>query len=194
MSITYNGNTNMQRQPTSPFAQYLHKKNITERYQTQFDPYVLAVPTAIEGVDVADYPVNPQHANYPMFEQSQSAGHVHVYPQAAGTPSAKSDADIWRHLDTWVWGKTGEKGAIKPRIEQIASESGERFESLQDQINAAKAERVSIQDKVSTHSHGGGGNGCEWWDIQCHLAGGFQSIGLLAVLGVVGYLIYKKVT
>ena len=184
----------MQRQPTSPFAQYLHKKNITERYQTQFDPYVLAVPTAIEGVDVADYPVNPQHANYPMFEQSQGAGHVHVYPQTAGTPSAKSDADIWRHLDTWVWGKTGEKGAIKPRIEQIASESGERFESLQDQINAAKAERVSIQDKVSTHSHGGGGNGCEWWDIQCHLAGGFQSIGLLAVLGVVGYLIYKKVT
>ena len=185
---TFSDTTNRQRQPTSPFAQ------ITERYQTQFDPFVLAVPTAIEGVEVADYPVNPQHANYPMFQQTQGAGHVHVYPQAGGTPSAKSDADIWRHLDTWVWGKTGEQTAIKPTIERIASESGERFETIQDQINAAKAERVSIQDKVATHSHGGGGNGCEWWDIQCHLAGGFQSIGLLAVLGVVGYLIYKKVT
>jgi len=191
---TFDATTNMQRESTSPFAQYLHKKNITEKYQPQSDIDVLAVPSAVGGVDVADYPVNPQHANYAMFEQSQSAGHTHVYPQIAGTPSAKSDADIWRHLDTWVWGKTGEQGAIKPRIEKIASEAGERFELLQTQIHTAKAERDTIQSKfaVKGHSHGGG-NGCEWYDIPCHLAGGFQSIGLLAVLGVVGYLVYRKV-
>ena len=161
---TFSDTTNRQRQPTSPFAQ------ITERYQTQFDPFVLAVPTAIEGVEVADYPVNPQHANYPMFQQTQGAGHVHVYPQAGGTPSAKSDADIWRHLDTWVWGKTGEQTAIKPMIEKHGRESGERFEGLQEQINAAKAERVLIQSQKAAkgHSHGGGGNGCEWCDILCH--------------------------
>ena len=80
-------------------------------------------------------------------------------------------------------------------IETHGSEAGERFESLQSQISAARAERESIQSKIASHSHGGGGGGgCEWWDIGCHTAGGFQSIGLLAVLGVVGFLIYKKVT
>ena len=176
---TFSDTINTQRQPTSPFAQYAPQSDID----------VLGAPTALQGNDVADYPVNPQHANYPIFQQSQGAGHTHVYPQAAGTPSAKSDADIWRHLDTWVWGKTGEKGAIKPMIEG-------GFNSLQDQINAAKAERDLIQEQKAPigHSHGGGNGGCEWWDIGCHTAGGFQSIGLLAVLGVVGYVLYKKAT
>ena len=182
---TFSDTTNTQRQPTSPFAQYAPQSDID----------VLGAPTALGGNDVADYPVNPQHANYPIFQQSQGAGHTHVYPQASGTPSEKSDSDIWRHLDTWVWGKTGEEGAIKPRIESLASESGERFTSLQSQINTAKAERDSMQSKIDSHSHGGGGGGgCEWWDIGCHTAGGFQSIGLLAVLGVVGYVLYKKAT
>jgi len=182
---TYDATTNTQRQPTSPFAQYAPQSDIN----------VLGAPTALGGNDVADYPVNPQHANYPIFQQSQGTGHTHVYPQATGTPSEKSDSDIWRHLDTWVWGRTGEKTAIKPMIETHASEAGERFESLQSQISAARAERESIQSKIASHSHGGGGGGgCEWWDIGCHTAGGFQSIGLLAVLGVVGFLIYKKVT
>ena len=181
---TFSDTTNRQRQPTSPFAQYAPQSDID----------VLRAPTAVQGNDVADYPVNPQHANYPIFQQSQGAGHTHVYPQATGTPSERSDSDIWRHLDTWVWGKTGEEGAIKPRIESLASESGERFESLQSQINAAKAERDSMQSKIDSHSHGGGNGGCEWWDIGCHTAGGFQSIGLLAVLGVVGYVLYKKAT
>ena len=185
---TYSGTTNAQRQPTSPFAQ------ITERYQSQSDINVLNVPSAIKGVDVADYPMNPQHANYALFKQTQGIGHTHVYPQAAGTPSERSDSDIWRHLDTWVWGKTGEKSAIKPQIEKHMTESGDRFNSLQDQINTAKAERDSMQSKIDSHSHGGRENGCEWWDIGCHTAGGFQSIGLLAVLGVVGYVLYKKAT
>ena len=178
---TYDATTNTQRQPTSPFAQYAPQSDID----------VLGAPTALQGNDVADYPVNPQHANYPIFQQSQGAGHTHVYPQAAGTPSAKSDSDIWRHLDTWVWGKTGEKTAIKSVIETHASEAGERFQSLQSQIDTAKAERDAIQSKIGTG--GGGGNGCEWWDIGCHAAGGLQSLGLLAVLGVAGYLVYRKV-
>ena len=33
--------------------------------------------------------------------------HAHQYPQVVGTPSERSDRDLWNHINRYIWGKTG---------------------------------------------------------------------------------------
>lgn len=58
------------------------------------------------------------------------------------------------------------------------------------QLNQAKSERDSIQQKLNTHSHSNG-NGCGMFDIPCHLRNLTGQIGTVALLAGGGFVLYK---
>ena len=101
--------------------------------------------------------------------------------------SAKSDTDIWNHINQYVWGKSGSESSPKgdwaanpnapiPQIWKNRTNiqtNAKMMNNLQSQINAAKDERDSIQAKLEgkamrnhthanyalkNHSHNNGGN------------------------------------
>ena len=94
------------------------------------------------------------------------------YPQDQFSASAKSDTDVWNHINQYIWGKSGAESspkgdwaanpnAIFPRVQKnrASIESMEtQHVSFQNQLNDAKEERVAIQTKLDNkamlnHSH-----------------------------------------
>ncbi len=100
------------------------------------------------------------------------------YPQLEYTASAKSDTDIWNNINRYIWGKSGaessprgdwqaDENAIFPRVKRnqsaIATMENQHVD-FQRQLNEAKAERDSIQEKLEgkaskNHGNHNGGGG-----------------------------------
>ena len=77
----------------------------------------------------------------------------HVYPQEPSSPSARSDTDLWNHINRWIWGKSGaessprgtwgagESSAIVPTLErygQVHQDFHSKLQSLGDVAQGAK--------------------------------------------------------
>ena len=88
--------------------------------------------------------------------------------------SAKSDTDIWNNINRYIWGKSGaesspkgdwqaDENAIFPRVQRNESSiqvMENQHVDFQRQLNEAKAERDSIQEKLENkamrnHTHQG---------------------------------------
>ena len=96
------------------------------------------------------------------------------YPQDPFSPSAKSDTDIWNNINRYIYGKSGaesspkgdwtaDENAIFPRVQRNESSiqvMENQHVDFQRQLNEAKAERDSIQEKLENkamrnHTHQG---------------------------------------
>ena len=88
-------------------------------------------------------------------------GHTHVYPQKIGTPSEKSDRDIWNHINRFVWGKSGaesspvgtwsaEPFAIKPLIDINVNRIKDNTTQLQKAISDNTKQWSSIESNKNT--------------------------------------------
>jgi hypothetical protein len=96
------------------------------------------------------------------------------YPQDPFSASAKSDTDIWNNINRYIWGKSGaesspkgdwaaDENAIFPRVQRNESSiqvMENQHVDFQRQLNEAKEERDSIQEKLENkamrnHTHQG---------------------------------------
>jgi len=98
------------------------------------------------------------------------------YPQNPFSASAKSDTDIWNHINRYVWGKSGSESSPKgdwaanpnapiptiwknkDNISTNLQRASVIHKDLQRQLNEAKDERDSIQEKIEgkamrNHTH-----------------------------------------
>ena len=143
---------------------------------------------------------------------------LYQYPQQSAFSSAKSDTDIWNHINRYIWGKSGEESSPKGNWQANSNAIVPRINNLQEEINSGKKERDSIQAKLKgkamvnhTHNNGGSddcgwfgekcngnsnGNGkdCGWfgekcWDFDLGLG---SSLTTMAAIGVGAYLLLKK--
>jgi len=120
----------------------------------------------------------------------------HIYPQDPGSPSARSDTDLWNHINRWIWGKSGaesspqgnwgpsESSAIVPTLEKYGQEHQDfhfKLQSLGDVAQSAKEHRDSIESKLGSHSHNGIGG------FLGGLGSGLGSTAIIAVIVVGGY-------
>jgi hypothetical protein len=134
------------------------------------------------------------------------------YPQEVNSASAKSDTDIWNNINRYIWGKSGEESSPKgdwqaepnalfPRIkrnEATIQTMMDRENSLQEQINAGKEERDSIQEKLkskanSNHTHADMSNplgGLELPKVPSLIPS--LSLTTLAAAGIAAYFILGK--
>lgn len=154
---------------------------------------------------------------------------LQTYPQPENSASARSDADIWNHLNQYVWGKSGAESnpkgnwAANPNapVPMIAKNRAsitsmeQQHVSFQNQLNAAKDERDSIQAKLDgkamlnhTHSSFGGkttpvdtetdDEDCGWFGEKClgkNIGGSLLpsiSATTLAAVGIGAYLLTRK--
>ena len=149
------------------------------------------------------------------------------YPQDPFSASAQSDTDIWNNINREIFGYSGAnsdpKGdwaanpnAIFPRVQRnqsaIATMENQHVD-FQRQLNEAKAERDSIQEKLENkamrnHTHaefsnlnGGGGNDnekdCGWFGEKCWdnpIDGLIPSLSLTTVAlgGLAAYFLLGK--
>ncbi len=138
--------------------------------------------------------------------------HTHVYPQHSSSPSARSDTDLWNHINRYIWGKSGsasspvgtwsaEKFAIRPLIDINVNKikaNTERFNEVHTNLTSlgtaqteAKKHRDSIESKLQSHSHNNGagnGNGCAFFDIPCKLKHIQNQMVMYAVIGAGAYV------
>jgi len=96
------------------------------------------------------------------------------YPQDPFSASAKSDTDIWNNINRYIYGKSGaesspkgdwaaDENAIFPRVQRNESSiqvMENQHVDFQRQLNEAKEERDSIQEKLENkamrnHTHQG---------------------------------------
>jgi hypothetical protein len=135
---------------------------------------------------------------------------INTYPQISTTASARSDTDIWNHLNRYVWGKSGSQSspkgnwsadpnAIVPNITKNANSIKhlhDTVQSLGDSQSAAKIHRDSLESKIQSHSHNGGnGEDCGWFGEKCwfkNLLPNVSSTAILAAIGIGGYLLLKR--
>ena len=61
-------------------------------------------------------------------------------------------------------------------------------------LTEAKNERDAIQQKLNTHSHNNGGNGCAIYDVPCHLKNFTGQVGTVALVAGAGFIAYKYFT
>ena len=135
--------------------------------------------------------------------------------------STKSDTDIWNHLNRYVWGKSGSQSspkgnwsadpnAIVPNItkntnaikrleSKINSNKAEhsdfhtKLTNLGDSQTTAKTHRDSLESKIQSHSHDGGGTcDCQFWDIPCQMGCGVEKIIPYILIGGVALLALRK--
>jgi len=143
-----------------------------------------------------------------------------TYPQLPSA-SQKSDVDIWRHLEQWVWGKSGaesmiagespefygweaEPTAIRNIQKAQTIEYKQLHENQRVQLSDALEHRGKLEekietniDKIKTHTHNGGGGGdeCEFWDIGCKLGKSLEGLGkvvLVAGVALIVFYAFKK--
>ncbi len=130
-------------------------------------------------------------------------GHTHVYPQKIGTPSEKSDRDIWNHINRFVWGKSGaesspvgtwsaEPFAIKPLIDINVNRIKDNTTQLQKAISDNTKQWSSIESNkkyIETHTHNNGiSNGCAFFDIPCKLKQIQNQMVMYAIIGAGAYV------
>lgn len=76
-------------------------------------------------------------------------------------------------------------------IEELYVNHGEQ----EVRLTEAKNERDAIQQKLNTHSHGGGnGTGCAIYDVPCHLKNFTGQVGTVALVAGAGFIAYKYFT
>jgi len=136
--------------------------------------------------------------------------HTHVYPQHSGSPSARSDTDLWNHINRYIWGKSGsasspvgswsaEPFAIRPLIDinvNKIKQNTERFNEVHTNLTSlgtaqtkAKEHRDSIESKLQSHTHDNGtSNGCAFFDIPCKLKHIQNQMVMYAVIGAGAYV------
>ena len=142
--------------------------------------------------------------------------HTHSYPEDRDEsgrelsynelpPSAKSDVDIWKHIDTQIMGNDYEKyglytpanpNAIKSELVELKALHKKHVEayslasanakahrdSIENKVNEAKAEHQDIHNKLEALGKGSGLEG---------LFGGL-GIGAIAALGLGLYIVTRK--
>ena len=111
----------------------------------------------------------------------------HIYPQEPGSPSARSDTDLWNHINRWVWGKSGaessprgtwgagESSAIVPTLERY----GQEHQDIHAKLSSLGEGSTRISESLAEHArqpHGGGGG---------FLGGLGSGLGTTAVIGVI---------
>ena len=162
-----------------------------------------------------------QQFNGLMMEVGRINSALYQYPQADNLSSAKSDTDIWNHLNRYVWGKSGSQSspkgnwsadpnAIVPNItkntnaikrleSKIDSNKSEhsifhtKLINLGDSQDTAKTHRDSLESKIQSHSHDGGVTcNCEFWDIPCQMGCGVEKIIPYVLIGGVALLALRK--
>lgn len=138
--------------------------------------------------------------------------HTHSYPEDRDEsgrelsynelpPSAKSDVDIWRHIDTQIMGKDYEKyglytpansNATNLRLEKLEDEvkssqglNKKEVESVIESYHGDDIERIESKFSKHTKNHNGGG-----FDLG-GLFGG-MSIGAIAALGLGLYIVTRS--
>mgnify|MGYP003137028876 CR=1 FL=1 len=124
------------------------------------------------------------------------------YPQNPNTASAKSDTDIWNHLNEHIWGKSGEESSPQGTWNANPNALNTRFQRhvdiMETASNEAQAHRASIENKIDNTNE-------EIQDIHTKLtnlgeAGGSGlgglfgglGIGAIAALGLGLYLVTRK--
>ena len=132
---------------------------------------------------------------------------LYQYPQEDNLSSAKSDTDIWNHINRYIWGKSGAESSPKgnwaadpnaafPQINKGIMQNKNKNTSQDDSINANKMQIESMNIRLSkqvtdlgnalsgkagkNHTHSGGGGGIT------------QYIPLMAVGGIAAYLLKGK--
>ena len=159
------------------------------------------------------------HANYTQFEQvSQSQFNALI--QAVGQTNSmvarnqsnlvKMGKDMTKIGNDAIWfgneitklkSKPTGSGFTKVQIEDIIdgfhgddiSQLHENSSNLGIALQEAKTHRDSLENKLESHSHGGGGKPtCEWYDIQCQINQGVKGMAIIGALGLGGYLVLKK--
>ena len=134
---------------------------------------------------------------------------IFQYPQQSNLASAKSDTDIWNHINRYIWGKSGSQSSpkgnwsadpnaiiptIRKNIKSIELLHNENI-SLGDSQAAAKIHRDLLESKIQSHSHNGGtGKDCGWFGEKCwfkDLLPNIPSTAILAAVGIGGYMLLK---
>ena len=155
------------------------------------------------------------------------------YPQDPFSASAKSDTDIWNHINRYIWGKSGSESSPKgdwaanpnapiptiwknkDNISTNLQRASVIHKDLQRQLNEAKDERDSIQEKIEgkamrnhthvnyalkNHSHNNGGNNdddngkdCGWFGEKCWFPQfpEISSTAILAAVGIGGFMLLR---
>ena len=123
---------------------------------------------------------------------------VNTYPQLEDTASAKSDTDIWNHLNRYVWGKSGSESspqgnwaadpnAIVPNI----TKNTNTITQLESKIQSNKDEHSGFHTKLTDL-----GTAMQDHSDSPHNQGGFGlgglSLPILAVGGLAAYLLTRK--
>jgi len=88
--------------------------------------------------------------------------HAHQYPQVVGTPSERSDRDLWNHINRYIWGKSGaesspvgdwsaEPYAIRPLIDINTTQIKKNTEVLtQRELKKNKSlDKLSFCDRTA---------------------------------------------
>jgi len=132
--------------------------------------------------------------------------HAHQYPQVVGTPSERSDRDLWNHINRYIWGKSGaesspvgdwsaEPYAIRPLIDINTTQIKKNTEVLKKSLGEARTHRNSIESKFEKHliGHNGNNGDCAIWDIPCKLNKISGTLGMVAVSLVAGIIVYKLI-
>ena len=121
----------------------------------------------------------------------------HVYPQEPATPSARSDTDLWNHINRWIWGKSGaesapvgswgagESGAIVPTIQKLGLE----HTGFHEKLASLGESSTKISDALAEHArqpHGGG--------LLAGIGSGLASTGVIILVVVGGYFYLTRKT
>jgi hypothetical protein len=126
---------------------------------------------------------------------------VNTYPQLEDTASAKSDTDIWNHINRYIWGKSGSQSspqgnwsadpnAIVPNIQKNTNSIKQLEAKVQSNTDEHQYFHDTVQtlgDKMLEHSespHNQGGS------ILPTATG--ISLPLIAVGGLAAYLLTRK--
>jgi hypothetical protein len=132
-----------------------------------------------------------------LMELGKINSSLYTYPQQSNLSSAKSDTDIWNHINRYIWGKSGNESspkgnwsadpnAIVPNI----TKNTNAIKQLEAKVQSNKSEHQyfhdtvkSLGDKILEHSespHNQGGGG-----IMSYLP-------IIAVGGLAAYLLKGK--
>jgi hypothetical protein len=127
---------------------------------------------------------------------------LYGYTQKSDLASARSDTDIWNHINRYIWGKSGTQSS--PRGNWNADPNA-IFPQLKRSIDKNRSDNVEQWSKISeidksSHTHGnGGGTGedCGWFGEKCwfkdfKLFGDISPMLILGGVGVGAYLLLKK--
>ena len=125
------------------------------------------------------------------------------YPQPVNSASARSDTDLWNHINQYIWGHAGEDSspqgtwqenpeALNKRfsrhvteMEKTASEAQAHRATIENKIDNTNEEIQDIHNKLTNLGQAGGDSGFGG------LLGGL-GIGAIAVLGLGLYIVTRK--